>query len=162
MNNISFIIVEYFLFYLRVQLERPMSVRIIKQKQDHRRTNDRNETFSSSPVLIESMLVLMPNEAHVPPVSYDQTHQPTNSMTTMHDFEPLHAVSIVEPSSITGLTSSVSQQAPTHRAPVPVHNASQWFNGPDLQNHRTGRMEKVVASLVRRSFRPLPTYAYDL
>ena len=43
---------------------------------------------------------------------------------------------------------------------VPVHNASQWFNGPNMQNERSGRMEKVVSSLLRRSFRPMSSYTY--
>ena len=48
----------------------------------------------------------------------------------------------------------------THRVPVPVHNAAQWFNGPNMENERSDRMEKVVSSLVRRSFRPMSNYAY--
>ena len=48
----------------------------------------------------------------------------------------------------------------THRVPVPVHNATHWFNGPNMQNQRSGRMEKVVSSLFRRSFRPTSSYAY--
>ncbi len=47
-----------------------------------------------------------------------------------------------------------------HRVHVPVHNASQWFNGPNMQNERSGRMEKVVSSLLRRSFRPMSSYTY--
>ncbi|CAF4172596.1 unnamed protein product [Rotaria sordida] len=38
---------------------------------------------------------------------------------------------------------------------VPVHNASQWFHGPNMQNERSDRMEKIISSLVRRSFRPI-------
>ncbi len=58
------------------------------------------------------------------------------------------------------LTNSSRRGPTTHRVPVPVHNASQWFNGPNMQNERSGRMEKVVSSLLRRSLRPMSNYAY--
>ncbi|CAF4720687.1 unnamed protein product, partial [Rotaria magnacalcarata] len=66
--------------------------------------------------------------------------QAYNSSAAINDFEHV-------PSSY--------RRSATHRVHVPVHNASQWFNGPNMQNERSGRMEKVVSSLVRRSFRPV-------
>jgi hypothetical protein len=118
-----------------------MSVRIIKQKQDQ--TN--SEGVSSSPVLIESMLLLMPDQSQTQISSFEHHQQPFSTSTTMNDFEH---------------SSSAYRRSTIHRVHVPVHNASQWFNGPDMQNERTGRMEKVVSSLVRRSFRPSSNYAY--
>ncbi|CAF5166552.1 unnamed protein product, partial [Rotaria magnacalcarata] len=68
--------------------QRPMSVRIIKQKQEHAKHAVHSETISSSPVLIESMLLLMPKQHHLPIASFEQTQQPRNSSVTMNDFEP--------------------------------------------------------------------------
>jgi hypothetical protein len=141
-------------------MERPMSVRIIKQKQEQQTKHYiTGEMFSSSPVLIESTLLLMPDQPLTPITSFElpQQNQPAGSSTTMNDFEPSRVTSLLEHSSI-----SVAYRRPsstTHRVHVPIHNASQWFNGPNMQNERSGRMEKVVASLVRRSYRPLSTYA---
>jgi hypothetical protein len=117
-----------------------MAVRIIKQNKE----STINEPFSSSPVLIESTLLLMPDQSQTQTSSFDQ--QPFTSSTIMNDFE--HS------------SSSIYRRTTTHRVPVPVHNASQWFNGPDMQNERSDRMEKVVSSLVRRSFRPMSNYSY--
>ncbi|CAF3333891.1 unnamed protein product [Rotaria sp. Silwood1] len=139
-------------------MERPMSVRIIKQKQEQVKTSVNGETVSTSPVLIESMLLLMPNQPHVPIVSFEQTQRQANSLT-INGYEPSRNMSMLNHSSTVPLTPTNGRRSATHRAHVPVHNASQWFNGPDMQNERTGRMEKVVASLVRRSFRPFATYA---
>ncbi|CAF3778294.1 unnamed protein product [Rotaria magnacalcarata] len=139
--------------------QRPMSVRIIKQKQEHAKHAVHSETISSSPVLIESMLLLMPKQHHLPIASFEQTQQPRNSSVTMNDFEPSRAMSLLEQSSSIPIASNTPRRSVTQRMPVPVHNASQWFNGPNMQNERTGRMEKVVASLVGRSFRPRTTYA---
>jgi hypothetical protein len=132
-----------------------MSVRIIKQKQEQQiKTN--GEPTSQSSILIESMLLLMPNQSQTPILSFEHPQPPPGSSVTMNDFEPSRILSTLDPSSI-----SNNYRRPTpHRFHVPVHNASHWFNGPDMQNERTGRMEKVVASLVRRTYRPLPTYAY--
>jgi hypothetical protein len=116
-----------------------MAVRIIKQNKE----STINEPFSSSPVLIESTLLLMPDQSQTQTSSFDQ--QPFTSSTIMNDFEH---------------SSSTYRRTTTHRVPVPVHNASQWFNGPDMQNERSDRMEKVVSSLVRRSFRPMSNYSY--
>ncbi|CAF4102206.1 unnamed protein product [Rotaria sp. Silwood2] len=140
-----------------LSFERPMSVRIIKQKQEQIKTSINGEAVSTSPVLIESMLLLMPNQPHVPIVSFEQTQQRTNS-STMNDYEPSRVISMLEHASTVPLTPTNGRRSATHRVYLPVHNASQWFNGPDMQNERTGRMEKVVASLVRRSFRPFATY----
>ena len=135
-----------------------MSVRIIKQKQEQQIKHYTNgELISSSPVLIESMLLLMPDQPQTPIVKFEQQQRPVSLSTTMNDFEPSHLTSSLEHSS-----ASVAYRRPSttaHRVHVPVHNASQWFSGPDMQNERAGRMEKVAASLVRRSFRPLSTYA---
>jgi hypothetical protein len=134
-----------------------MSVRIIKQKQEQQiKTSVNGEIISHSPVLIESMLLLMPDQTQTPIVTFEQTQQPASSSTTINEFEPSRIMSMLEHSS----TSNFYQRTATQRVHVPIHNASHWFNGPDMQNERTGRMEKVVASLVRRSYRPLSTYAY--
>ncbi|CAF1149162.1 unnamed protein product [Rotaria sordida] len=126
-------------------IERPMSVRIIKQKQEQQNKDlTTNETISSSPILIESTLFLMPDQSQPPISSIDQQQQQQQSFTTstiVHDFER---------------SSSASRRTTTtNRIHVPVHNASQWFNGPNMQNERSGRMEKIISSLVRRSFRPI-------
>ncbi|CAF0950787.1 unnamed protein product [Rotaria sordida] len=138
-------------------IERPMSVRIIKQKQEQIKTSINGETVSTSPVLIESMLLLMPNQPHTPIVSFEKIQQPAHS-SNMNDYEPSRIMSILEHSSNVPVTPVTSRRSSTHRVHIPVHNALQWFNGPDMQNERIGRMEKVVASLVRRSFRPLTSY----
>lgn len=124
-----------------------MSVRIIKQKQE--------QQVKSTPVLIESMLLLMPDQSQAPIVSYEQ---PTiSSLLTNHEYEPTKHVTIQENSSA---TNCARRSTSSNRVHVPVHNASQWFNGPDMQNDRTGRMEKVITSLLRRSYRPATSYAY--
>ncbi|CAF4975704.1 unnamed protein product, partial [Rotaria socialis] len=140
-------------------IQRPMSVRIIKQKQEHVKHAVHSETISPSPVLIESMLLLMPNQHHLPIASFEQSQQPRNSSVSINDFEPSRATSLLEQSSAIPIIANTPRRSVTQRMPVPVHNAAQWFNGPNMQNERTGRMEKVVASLVRRSFRPITTYA---
>lgn len=113
-----------------------MSVRIIKQNKE----SPPNELLSISPVLIESTLLLMPEQSS----SSDQ--QPYNTSTIINDSD--HSSSVYR------------RGTSAHRVPVPIHNATQWFNGPDMQNQRSGRMEKVVSSLVRRSFRPMSNYTY--
>lgn len=136
-----------------------MSVRIIKQKQEQQIKNSSNgEAVSQSPVLIESVLLLIPDQSQPTPiVSFERSQQAgTSSFTINNDFEPSHLLSALEQSSL----SNTTRRSASQRVHVPVHNASQWFNGPDMQNERTGRMEKVVASLVRRSYRPLSSYAY--
>jgi hypothetical protein len=134
-----------------------MSVRIIKQKQEQQiKTSLNGETISQSPILIESMLLLMPNQSQAPIISFEHPQPPPGSSITINDFEPSRILSTLGPSS---LANNYRRTIP-HRIHVPVHNASHWFNGPNMQNERTGRMEKVVASLVRRTYRPLPTYAY--
>ncbi|CAF3750615.1 unnamed protein product [Rotaria sp. Silwood1] len=124
-------------------IERPMSVRIIKQKQEqHNKDLTISETIASSPVLIESTIFLIPDHTQAPISSFEQQQQQQSftASTTLNDFEH---------------SSSTSRRPTTNRIHVPVHNASQWFNGPNMQNERSGRMEKVVSSLVRRSFRPI-------
>ena len=74
---------------------------------------------------------------------------------------PPRFISALEHSSILRSSSSAHQRTTIQRVPVPVHNVSQWFNGPDMKNERSGRMEKVVASLVHRSYRPSSTYGYN-
>ncbi|CAF2647567.1 unnamed protein product [Rotaria sp. Silwood2] len=125
-----------------ITFERPMSVRIIKQKQEQQNKDFTiSETISSSPVLIESTLFLMPDQSQAPISSFEQQQQQSfTASTIINDFEH---------------SSSASRRTTTNRIHVPVHNASQWFNGPNMQNERSGRMEKVVSSLVRRSFRPV-------
>jgi hypothetical protein len=138
-----------------------MSVRIIKQKQEQQTKNLGNgDVVTSSPVLIESTLLLMPDQQQPPPpiASFEQ---PTGPSTTMADFEPARIISMLEHSSTMIPPSSAYRRSLSRRVHVPVHNASQWFNGPDMQNERTGRMEKVVASLVRRPFRRSATYTYE-
>jgi hypothetical protein len=138
-------------------VERPMSVRIIKQKQEQQiKTSLNGDAISHSPVLIESMLLLMSDQSQPPMVSFEQKQEPTNSSIIMNELERSRVMSGLEHSSV----SNTCRRSATQRVHVPVHNASQWFNGPDMQNERIGRMEKVVASLVRRPYRPLSTYAY--
>lgn len=136
-----------------------MSVRIIKQKQDPQMKSSLNgETRSQSPVLIESVLLLIPDQAPPSPVvCFEHSQQPvTSSITMNNDLEPSHVLSILDQSTL----SNTTRRSTNQRVHVPVHNASQWFSGPDMQHERTGRMEKVVASLVRRSYRPPSSYAY--
>jgi hypothetical protein len=87
----------------------------------------------------------MPDQSQTQTLSSDQ--QPYHTTTMMDDNEHLS-------------TTYRRSTATTHRVPVPVHNATQWFSGPNMQNERSGRMEKVVSSLFRRSFRPMSGYAY--
>lgn len=136
-----------------------MSVRIIKQKQDKTlRDSVNGESFSSAPVLIESMLLLMPDQSQVPLVSYEQIQPSVQSATTITDLEAIRTASLLEHSGAAPSLLTSDRQSTIPRVHVPVHNASQWFSGPDLQNERIGRMEKVVASLVRRPFRPASSY----
>ena len=130
-----------------------MPVRVVKQKQeedeDKNLTNE-DEEISASPDLIESTLFLMPEQSQAQASSFEQQQsqqqqQLFNASTTMNDYE--HPVTI-------------SRRTTVYRVPVPVHNASQWFNGPDMQNERSSRMEKVVSSLVRRPFRPISDNGY--
>jgi hypothetical protein len=102
------------------------------------------------------MLLLMPDQPQTPIVTFEQTQQPASSSIIMNEFEPSRVMSLLEHSS----TSNFCRRSATQRVHVPIHNASHWFNGPDMQNERTDRMEKVVASLIRRSYRPLSSYAY--
>lgn len=129
----------------RLPAERPMSVRIIKQKQEQSNKDSAPDDLRpSSPVLIESTLFLIPDQERVS--SEQQQQQQTYNASTVHnDFDN---------------SSSHYRRTSSHRVHVPIHNASQWFNGPNMQNERSGRMEKVVSSLVRRSFRPLPDHGY--
>lgn len=85
----------------------------------------------------------MPDQSQVQMSSSDQ--QAFHGFNMMNDFEQ---------------TPTSYRRATTHRVPVPIHNASHWFNGPDMQNERSGRMEKVVSSILRRSLRPVSNYAY--
>ena len=138
-----------------------MSVRIIKQKQEKSTRDPLNgESFSSSPVLIESMLLLMPDQPQVPIVSFEQVQPSVHSTTTITDLEAIRGMSLLDHSAANPSLITSDRQTVIQRVHVPVHNASQWFSGPDLQNERNGRMEKVVASLVRRPFRPLSSYGY--
>lgn len=139
-----------------------MSVRIIKQKQEHpMKLSVNGESVPTAPVLIESTLLLLPNRPQTPIVSFEHVQQPTNLSTITNECIPFRVMSTLEHSSIVPSTSIVYPRSAIHRVHVPVHNASQWFNGPDMKNDRTGRMEQVVTSLVRRSFRPSFTYGYE-
>ena len=141
--------------------ERPMSVRIIKQKQEKQiKSSTNGETISSSPVLIESMLLLMPDQPQTPIVSFEQKQTPNNSSSMMmNSFDPSRLITILEQSSTVPSTTTGYRRASAQRVHVPVHNASQWFNGPNMRDERSDRMEKVVSSLFRRSFRPSSNYA---
>lgn len=137
-----------------------MSVRIIKQKQERTtRESVNGENFTSAPVLIESMLLLMPDQPQAPIVSYEQIQPALQSSTTITDLEALRAASLFDHSAMPASLMASDRHSAIQRVHVPIHNASQWFNGPDLQNERVGRMEKVVASLIRRPFRPVSSYA---
>ncbi|CAF0835886.1 unnamed protein product [Adineta ricciae] len=128
----------------QVVIERPLSVRIIKQKQEQQvKDSTFAEGLSSSPVLIESTLIFMPDQSQTQITAFDSQHQ-MNASSFLDDFEHTHGV---------------YRRATLHRVPVPVHNATQWFSGPNMQNERSGRMEKVVSSLFRRSFRSISTYS---
>jgi hypothetical protein len=87
----------------------------------------------------------MPDQSQTQPSSSDQ--QPYNTSTMVDDDE--HTP-----------TTYRRPATAAHRVPVPVHNATQWFSGPNMQNERSSRMEKVVSSLLRRSFRPMSSYQY--
>jgi hypothetical protein len=103
--------------------------------------------MSQSPVLIESTLVLMPpDQCQTHPLPFDP--------------QSFHTNTLVDENENLSPTYRRAATAATHRVPVPVHNAAHWFNGPNMQNERSGRMEKVVASLLRRSFRPISSHAY--
>lgn len=138
-----------------------MSVRIIKQKHEQRKNSVNGEAISSPPVLIESMLFLMPDQSQAPIVAYEQPRPSLTLSTALHDMDANRALALLGRSSATPSNSQTNRQPPVvTRVPVPVHNASQWFSGPDLQNERNGRMEKVVASLVRRPLRTFGIYGY--
>ncbi len=139
-----------------------MSVRIIKQKQGQQiKSSVNGETISTSPVLIESTLLIMPDRPVTPIVPLEQIEQPTNVSTTMNDCGPVRAISTLDHSSTVPSTSIPYPRSAIHRTHVPIHNASQWFSGPDMKNDRIERIEHLASSLVRRSFRPSLTYAYD-
>ena len=138
-----------------------MSVRIIKQKQEKpTKTSANGEPASASSVLIESTLLLMPDQPHVPIVSFEKTKLPESSIKTRTNLEPTRTTSTVEHSATIPSTTTICRRSATYRVHVPILNASQWFNGPNMQHERTDRMEKVVSSLVRRSFRPSLNYGY--
>ncbi|CAF1263136.1 unnamed protein product [Adineta steineri] len=128
----------------QITIERPMSARIIKQKQEQQnKDSTTGENLSASPVLIESTLLFMPDQSQTQIPSFEQHHH-LNSSSFIDEFD--HATNLY-------------RRATIHRVPVPVHNATQWFNGPNMQNERSGRMEKVVSSLLRRSFRSISNYS---
>jgi len=163
-NNVSYcysFIKILFDFSSRL-IERPMSVRIIKQKQEKQiKSSVNGEPISTSPVLIESTLLIMPDRPLTPIVALEQIEQPTNLSTSMNDCGPVRAISTLDHSSTIPSTSIAHPRSAIHRTHVPIHNASQWFSGPDMKNDRTERIEHLASSLVRRSFRPSFTYAYD-
>lgn len=74
------------------------------------------------------------------------------------DQQPYHTFGLLNDFDQT--STSYRRGGATHRVPVPIHNAAQWFNGPNMQNERSGRMEKVVSSILRRSVRPMSNYTY--
>ena len=117
-----------------------MSVRITRQHRES--TNDEN--ISDSTVLLESTLILTPDQSQTPFTAVEQPLQ-SSTTVTLNDFER---------------SSSSNRPSTTHRVHVPVRNASSWFNGPDMQHERADRMSKVFASLVRRSCRSLSSSAY--
>lgn len=121
-----------------------MSVRINKSVVE---TRPEENSSMNSPVLLESMFLLMPEQqSQVNSGSNEQIYQPNYSnAATYNDFDQ----------SSTNYRRSVQP-----RVPVPVHNASIWFNGPDMQNERAERMEKVVLSLFRRSHRSSSYHSY--
>ncbi|UJR26452.1 hypothetical protein I4U23_007782 [Adineta vaga] len=141
-------------------IERPLSVRITKQKQDQQiKSSSNGELTMSPPVLFESTLFFIPDQTQQSLVPDKSTQPPTNSTTNINESKPSRISSTFEHSSIVRSTTSAYPRSATHRVHVPVHNASQWFSGPDMKNERTGRMERVVAALVHRSYRPRATYA---
>jgi hypothetical protein len=81
----------------------------------------------------------------------------SQTQVSSSDQQPLNTSAIIDD---TEQIPSNYRRPTTHRVHVPVHNATQWFNGPNMQNERSGRLEKVVSSLFRRSFRPMSNYAY--
>ncbi len=80
----------------------------------------------------------------------------SQTQVSSSDQQPLNTSAIIDD---TEQIPSNYRRTTTHRVHVPVHNAAQWFNGPNMQNERSGRLEKVVSSLFRRSFRPMSNYA---
>lgn len=134
--NLSFLTLTSFsLHAFRILIEHPLSARLNKQNE--------NVPSPPPPVLIESTLLLMPEQA--------QNQMPSADQPSFHTFA---VINDLDP------TSSSYRRGTPHRVPVPIHDASQWFNGPDMQNERSGRMEKVVSSILRRSLRPMSNYAY--
>ena len=138
-----------------------MSIRIIKQKHEQQRKNSANgEVVSSAPVLIESMLFLLPDQSQTPIVAYEHPQASQSLSKALPDVDNARALALLDKYAAIPSNPQSSRSPTVTRVPVPVHNASQWFSGPDLQNERNGRMEKVVASLVRRSLRPFSNYGY--
>ena len=141
-----------------------MSVRITKQKQDKSAKSSFNgETYPNPPVLIESTLLLVPDQSQSSTMAFEKPKAtPSHFSSTAPELDTNRSLSFFE--QLSPIPSIINHQArpvaPPSRIHVPVHNASQWFNGPDLKNERTGRMEKVVASLLRRSFRPTSNYGW--
>lgn len=121
-------------------VEHPLSVRISKQNTEFHS----NENLASPPVLIESTLLLLPDQS--------QAHMPSSDQPPFHTFTLLN--------DLDQTSTSYRRGTATHRVPVPIQNAAQWFSGPDMQNERSGRMEKVVSSILRRSVRPMSHYTY--
>jgi hypothetical protein len=139
-----------------------MSVRINRYRQETARpTPVVKDVFSSiAPVLLESTLQLGSDPMETSTLSIERI-QPTigASHVEMNDHDAtLHASPFEQSSSFMQTMPIIYRAGTTPRAHVPIHNASQWFDGPNLQNERNDRMEKVVASLVRRGFRTPSTH----
>lgn len=151
-----------FTCHFRPPNERPLSVRITKQKHEQQpRFFSNREVITPSPVLIESTVVFIPERTQTPSVSAEHIHPPTTSFKThVNESRPSRISSTFEHSPILRSATTACSRPTTHRVHVPVHNAAQWFSGPDMKNERTGRMERVVAALVHRSYRPPPAYRY--
>jgi hypothetical protein len=140
-----------------------MSIRMIKQKQaqlPHESCND--EPHTSSPVLIESVLLITSDQSQTPMPTMQQIHPSlVHSATPVNQFETVHTSSIAENSNSSSSFSTVYPTLSNRRVHVPVHNASQWFNGPDLKSEKIDRMGRVMDSIVQRqSVRPLSNYGY--
>ncbi|CAF0761761.1 unnamed protein product [Adineta ricciae] len=140
--------------------ERPLYVRITKQKQEQQpKLFSNREIIIPSPVLIESTVVFIPERIQTPSVTTEYIQQPTTSSKAhINESRSSRISSTFERSPILRSATTACPRSTTHRVHVPVHNASQWFSGPDMKNERTGRMERVVAALVHRSYRPPATY----
>lgn len=140
-----------------------MSVRITKQRQDRKSKYPNNgEVYPNPPVLIESTLLLVPEQTQPMAFAFESPTRNlnVNNSLMVNGLDSSRTFSAAEQISPIPSIVASNSRSNFHRAPIPVHDASQWFIGPNLHHERSDRMEKVVSSLVRRSTRATPTYGF--